>query len=429
MVSKFHEAERPYRTTKYIPGSWSSYIYPVETFSAKRLNGYWAEKYPPPKKFEEGIAREYPLFIEKGQQVVYFSVNSTGSKANPHCLIAGKSQESGKTTLTNIILREEMARGAFAIVFDPKGEYYQLNMYTMKIKKVSFESWESPLKLKPSMLTLDDWRLIIDKYLSGEGTKAAFHLVRRCALDLKRRNERLDFESLQVRIKEEKGRGFTSGKWDNMIDTIDVFFEDLRDTNLFDEQTGIDIEQLIKDGYSSLVLDIAAPDDSLHVSLAAHNIMEQIFKMKTKNDPQRNRKYEKLLWEKRIWVVIDEAADPVDGLINQQSKMACRAKFEKIFSKFAYSNIMGMVVTQHLQFISTRVINNCSNIFIGKMVEPNAIAKIANMGVLSATDLQILFNQFKVGNFLDITKTKSLRELKLYGVFLPNDWKATGGAR
>lgn len=381
-------------------------VYPVLSYTSSNSNTpYLARKYYYETAKPVGPPPEYHLFYDQITGMpVKWRINHTGARANPHVLIAGKTRKSGKTTLGNHILYHELNRGAFVLVFDPKGEYFGIDPMPVpeeRIYRAGFGSWDIPPKIKPSTMTYDMWQPLIERYMLGKGYKTTITILMKVAKEIKKKEGIFNFDNALKEIESlsKQKTGISSREWVGINWQMEDFFDTMTELELFDEENGIDMQDLLTN-YDAAVFSTKAPEDQTHLSLLITNLLKQLFKLKTDADT-RHGKGDPSFWKRRVWLVVDEGGDPSVGPVNTESKLSCRPVVEQVFGKYAYANIMGMVITQHLQHISTKVIGACQNIFIGRLDEPNAIGKVSQLSGISRGWLEVMFKQFEVGNFID----------------------------
>lgn len=359
----------------------------------------------------------YPLFMDRDTgEVIMFDIDE---HRNPHILDIGSSRRSGKTTLADIVMRYELQLGGFGIIFDPKGEYPTLPYPNMRIKRVALQDEENPVLLKPSKLSKDDWTLLVEIYAIGKGDKVIKQVIMKTVRELSKLGIPLSIDNIADYIQSGNIKKIKPDSMDMF--NIESFLDEVQETGILDEENGMDLLEIMRE-YDLLIVDIKSPEINEHIALVAqHIISSQLFKLKVDSDP-RNGKYKSQLadvWERRVIVLIDEAGDPENGLINTEHQLACKRSVERIFTKFAYANIIGLIVTQHIQNIATPVINNCSNVWVGTLSEDNAFRKVANMSQMALSTVRMLLNDQEVGDFLLIDKGDYIRAR----VILPSDWR------
>lgn len=371
---------------------------------------YFLKRFNPPEK--ETIEKDtYPLLrIRETGEIIPFKINK---QKNPHALILGSTRRSGKSTFADILNRHEMyKKDAFSLMFDPKGEYPKLDYRNMDVRRVGLNDPTNPAKLKPSTLTKQSWKVLVDNFAIGRGKKAVMQGVLKAARELDKKGESLSLDNILNYIRRGNIKKIKPDSA-NML-SVEEFIDEIRELGWFDEDEGIDMKEEIRTN-DALVLDVSAPGERVQVSIFAMNLLQQIYKLKEKAKQTGEMPD---IWDRRVLVLVDEAGDPSYGLINTENQMECKRVVQRIFTKYAYANIIGLIVTQYPQNIATPVINGCQNLWVGYMAEDRALRKIASMSQYALSEVRLRVTDQQVGEFCWF-RQEGIVETE---VKLPPDW-------
>ena len=344
----------------------------LEQYRAVSGNGYWLEKYP---KLEEEkiLPQSYYLFRDRwGHRIPYHMYWNTN-----HAIFIGGISRWGKTFTTNQICKGEIARGAYIIYDNFKGE-------PLPFKSLKIDLNKAPLDV--SGLMPGDWENITNL------DQNAVYDLRQTIKGMTEEDKEITIPNLENELK----RRATKSTRSKILNVI----EDLQEDEIISED-GLNILKLLN---SNRVIELdSSKNPSLRTFIIPH-ICRVIVRAKMSGVLPK---------EQKIVMVFDEIADPDSGVGRSQIKRSIGAPIKQVFTLGGVYNLLAIANTQLPQDTNSQIIGNCTDKIIHRLTNENAIKKLAQTTNLDYPTLKRILPYFEKGECLYLRgETQQLRKVQ-----------------
>jgi len=341
-------------------------------------SGYWLGKYGT-KKDVHILPDKYLLFEDRFGRKIPYSIHWNTNHA---IFICGISRW-GKTYTTNQICKAESKRGAKIIYDNYKGESLPFKTYRIDAKDVQFDI---------KTLKRNDWQNmeIIDLTSFPSGSLSS---LRRLIKEMDISGDKIELQVIEDAV--EQSRRMTK----NTKDSIYNVLEDLDESNML-STIGINILELVK---KHKVIEIDCSQNPPMRMVVIPYISRIIVEAKMTGIIPKDEK---------LIMVYDEIADPEHGVGPNKGKRSVASSVKAVFTKGGVYNLNGIANTQLPQDTSSQIIGNCTDKIIHRVIDKNAIDRIANVTGIEMGVLRNILPKLDKGECLFIRgKTQEMRRV------------------